>query len=78
MRNEEVKNVWGWPHGQVVKFTCSASVAQCFAGSDPGHRSSGHAEVASHMPQLGGTTTKIYNYVLGEFGKKKQKEKQYG
>ena len=29
--------LWGWPHGRVVKFVCSASVAQSFAGSDPGH-----------------------------------------
>ena len=28
------------------------------------------------MPQLEGPTTKIYNYVLGEFGEKKQKEKK--
>ena len=28
------------------------------------------------MPQLEGPTTKIYNYVLGGFGEKKQKEKK--
>ena len=28
------------------------------------------------MPQLEGPTTKIYNYVLGEFGEKKKKEKK--
>ena len=38
--------------------------------------SSGHAETASHMPQLEGPTTKIYNCVLGEFGEKKQKKKE--
>ena len=31
----------------------------------------GHVEAASHMPQLEGPTTKIYNYVLGVFGEKK-------
>ena len=33
-----LKNVapGGWPHGQVVKFACSFSVVQGFAGSDPG------------------------------------------
>ena len=36
----------------------------------------GHVEVASHVPQLEGPTTKIYNYVLGGFGEKKQKEKK--
>ena len=35
------------------------------------HSSSRHTEVASHMPQLEGATTKIYNYVLGGFGEKK-------
>ena len=34
---------------------------------------SGHAEVVSHMPQLEGPTSKIYNYALGRFGVKKQK-----
>ena len=28
---------WGQPHGGVVKFVRSASVAQGFTGSDPGH-----------------------------------------
>ena len=28
------------------------------------------------MPQLEGSTTKIYNYVLGGFGEKKQKERK--
>ena len=28
------------------------------------------------MPQLEGPTTKIYNYVLGGFGEKKQKKKE--
>ena len=41
------------------------------------HCSSGHAEVASHMPQIEGPTTKIYNYVLGEFWEKKQKKKDW-
>ena len=40
------------------------------------HHSSGHAEAASHVPQLEGPTTKIDNYVLGGFGEKKQKEKK--
>ena len=28
------------------------------------------------MPELGGPTTKIYSYVLGRFGEKKQKRKK--
>ena len=38
---------WGWPHSQVVKFACSASVAQSLASSDPGH---GHG--TAHQPML--------------------------
>ena len=41
-------------------------------GLDP-HRSSSYAEVASHMEELG-LTTRIYNYVLGLWGRKKRKE----
>ena len=37
------------------------------------HRSSGHAEAASHMPQLARHTAKIYNYVLGGFGEKNKR-----
>ena len=40
------------------------------------HHSSGHAEAVSHMPQVEGPTTKIYNYVLGGFGEKKQGKKR--
>ena len=40
------------------------------------HRSSGHAQAASHMPQLEGPTARIYNYVPGSFGEKKKNEKK--
>src|SRR3712207_7195740 len=40
------------------------------------HHSSGHTEGASHMPQLEGHTTRIYNYVLGGFGEKKRGKKR--
>ena len=68
----------GRPRARVVKFTCSALVVQGFASSDPGHghgtAHQSHAEAASHMPQLEGPTTKkIYNYVPGGFGEKKEK-----
>ena len=36
------------------------------------HRSSSHAEAASHMPQLEGPTTENNNYVLGDFGRKRK------
>ena len=35
--------------------------------------SSSHAEVVSHIAQPEALTTRIYNYVLGVFGKKKNK-----
>ena len=62
------------PVAEWVKFVRSASVAQGFTGSDPG-RGHGHAEVASHMPQLEGPAAKIYNYVPVGFGEIKQKKK---
>ena len=40
------------------------------------HCSSGHAEAASHMPQLEALTARIYYYVLGVFGEKKEKKKE--
>ena len=62
----------------MLKFACSTSAARGFAGSDlgHGHGTSGHAEAASHMPQLEGPTTRIYNYVLGGFGGKKEEKKR--
>ena len=70
----------GRPCDQVVKFTCSASVAQGFAGSDPGlrHGTIHQATLRQHptchnykSPQL-----KIYNYVLGGFGRKRKNKKK--
>ena len=40
------------------------------------HCSSGHAEVVSHIAQPEALTTRIYNYVLGSFGEKKEKKKK--
>ena len=64
----------------MVKSVRSAAAAEGFAGSDPWartwHRSSGHGEAASHMPQLEGPATKIYNCVLGGYGEVKQKKKK--
>ena len=42
------------------------------------HHSSGHVEAASHVPQLEGPATKIYNYVRGGgegLGNKAEKKK---
>ena len=57
----------------------STSVAHSFAGLDPGqtwHCLSGHIEAASHVPQLEGPTTKIYNYILGRWGEKQGGKKK--
>ena len=40
--------------------------------------SSSHAEVVSHIAQLEGPTTRIYDYVLGGFGENKKKNKKIG
>ena len=68
---------WGWPHGQVVQFSCSSSVAQGFASwVRTQHRSSSHAEAVSHIVKLEGPTTRIYNYILGGFGEKRKGKKR--
>ena len=66
----------GRPNGQVVKFACTALVAQGFAGSDPGcGHGAAHQTMLRRRPraQLERPTTKIYDYVLGGFGEKKEK-----
>ena len=40
------------------------------------HCSSSHAEASSHMAQLEGPTTRIYNYLLGDFREKKKEKKK--
>ena len=39
---------------------------------------SGHVEAVSHIPQLEGRATKIYNCVQGGVGEIKQKKKKIG
>ena len=41
------------------------------------HHSQSHAEAASHIAQPEGSTTRIYNHVLGGFGEKKKKEEDW-
>ena len=64
----------------MVKFTHSAFVAQGFTQFRTWgwawHRPPGHAEVASHIAELEGPTTRIYNYVLGGLWEKKKKKKR--
>ena len=42
------------------------------------HSSSGHVEATSHIPQLEGPATKIYNCVQGVLGNKAEKKKKIG
>ena len=69
----------GLPRGGVLEFAHSASAAQRFTDSDPGHRPStvhqAKTEAASHIAEPEGPKTRIYNYVLGGFGKKKEKKR---
>ena len=37
-----------------------------------------HAEAVSQIAQLEGPITRIYNYVLGGFGEKKEEKKKIG
>ena len=51
-----------------------------FASSDSGHGpthcSAGHAVAASHIEELEGLTTRIYNYVLWLWGEKERKKEE--
>ena len=58
----------------------------CFGGPgftslDPGRRPTYHspsyAEAASHIEELEGPTSRIYNYVSGSFGEKEKKEEDW-
>ena len=70
-----------WRSGQVpVLHFGGPGFCQFGSWTRTWHRSSGHAEAVSHMPQLEGPITGIYNYVLrglwGEEGKKTKKDQQ--
>ena len=69
----------GQPCGRAVKFTHSALVAQGFDGSDPGcrHGTAYQATLRQHPPchNLKDPQRRIYNYVLGGFGEKNEKNK---
>src|SRR3712207_2842374 len=75
-----MESLRGRPHGQLVKFTCSASAAQGFTGLHPGHGTSTvHQAMLGQHPtwqsqkdlQLEYTT--MY-WGVGEKKKKKHKE----
>ena len=53
-------------------FHCFASWVQTWYGS------SGHAEAASHIAQPEALTTRVYNYVPGDFKDKEKEKKKIG
>ena len=54
-----------WPSGQVCMFRFGGPGFHLFGSwMQTWHRSWSHAEVASHIAELEGSTTRIYNYVL--------------
>ena len=66
-----------WPSSSVRMLHFSSTGLHWFGyQARTRHHSSGHVEAVSHMTQLEGPTTKIYNYVLGGFGEKKQEKKR--
>ena len=66
-----------WPSGWLRALCCGGLEFRLFGSwARTWHRSSGHVEVSSHMPQLKGPATKIYNYVPGGFGEIKQKKEK--
>ena len=70
---------WGQPHGRVIKFAGSTSGGPGFCQFESWawtrHCSSSHAEVASHMPQLEGPTTKTIQLCTGGLWGEKEKNK---
>ena len=61
----------------MVKFAHSTSVAQGFAGLDPGHQhDTAHQAMLRQRPTCHNQKypqLKIYNFVPGDFGEKKEK-----
>ena len=76
--NHIKKQSGGRPGGQVVRALCFCGPGFCWFRSWAWtwHHSSGRAEGASHIAQPEGPTTRIYNYILRDFGEKKQKNKK--
>ena len=72
------KEKGGWPRGRVVEFAHSAAGGPVFrwfkSWARMRHCSSSHAEEASHMPQLEGSTTKNIQLCTGGFGGEKGKK----
>ena len=76
---EKLQNSGAWPSGRVVKFVRSASVAQGFTGSNPGHgHDTAHQALLKWHPTCHNWKNpqlKIHNYVPGGFWEKKEKIK---
>ena len=69
---------WGCPRGRVVKFVRSPAGGPVFhwfeSWARTWHCSSNHAELASHMPQLEGPTTKNIQLCTGGLWREKGKK----
>ena len=66
-----------WLSGKVLVLRASSPGFRRFGSwAQTWHRSSGHAEAASHMTQSETLKTRIYNHVLGGFGEKKGKKEE--
>ena len=52
------------------------SLVRILGGGGTWHHSSDHAEVASHIAQPEGPTTRIYNYVLGALKRRRRRKKK--
>ena len=62
--------------GRVVKFALRCGGPGFGSWAQTWRRLSGHVEAVSHIPQLEGHATKIYNCVQGGFGEIKQEKKK--
>ena len=76
----ESETYWGWPVAKWFSLFASCGLPgfrRCRSWAQTWHCSSGHAEVASHMPQLEGPTAKKYTTVYwGDLGEEKAGEKK--
>ena len=76
MQSKVLAHERNWGAGPVAKWLCSHTPLQWHRVSLTQTLGSDliHAEAESHIAQLEGSTTRIYNYVLGDFGEKKEKK----
>ena len=74
-KNEEASAVAEWLGLPAPLLRPSVSPVWSWVQTWP--RSSGHAEAVPYVAQPEGPTIRIYNYVLGSCGEKKEKKKDW-